>query len=1008
MANKFNDLYQIYNLTTPSDLRGKLKLGFGVQEDEELIKILQDLFVVTNAGGAWSFKEIKENLKSYCNTPKASEGTSSSKEHVSEIVSLIDLEGSAIDELGYWRASSPVKDDKPNKKVKADKVSAIIPGIEDKLPKGTNVGVALLRTPFVNPATRGTNECDLFLNYMPPLVVSRLAPYLSVEFQKNRDDTSNRPHGLMKFLLGSEENYTAQDTAMIKANAYTEWKEGKNGQGDANKKFAYAGMEMFTSPQTLVNMDNLTAGNLRYLDVLDPFRPLMSLDNVSINDVPAGASTFSYRRAKMQLKLHDKSRVTEIAELITPKRYKDVVIWITYGWLAPKDEGNEYFDFINNNMLRREAFKIMNTAFALDNTGQMTLTIELYTQGSSPVLSTSIIDDDLTSTKNLIQLMDKIKEDQGKIEGLQKKPEGINTDIRIYQILDAAGARTLPDMDPQEAKRAIDAFEKGAKGKTGGASAQEQEIINKLRELTKAKGNKYDYQVEIKNEATNKTKQKFDELLNGLDPFLPQDKKTDSKNVYYDDLLLKQVSEYNKDPTVVTKNKEFNKKVVSFGKLFLSFMVKPLLTNEDIDELQVVFYAMNEQCGPVSLHSIAEFPIDVPQLQDQYRDHVAKRGGEQFTLQEFMQLVINSQFLDRRAIGYGLRTYYEPYDPDNQEAKEAPGKQLEQGLNAMILKYGGFKLPNIVIYAETMNVNNAQNGKGKSRAALIDQLEVSDKVRILENKSRSDKTTRILRLHVYDSQLSPYRGVESIVKVPNNNGTFSFAYVSDDEIKSELVARRQASKMPMKDVLKTITKQYNVSAQESEIEGKKLADDVMQDGKILKSYRFVGVGGPSFVREQLSNKVPSIVIGTNGSLVTNASLSSKMDPLNSTVNMQKNERIQNKVSPNGSGDFGLPMRVVPASLTLTSMGCPLAMLAQQYYIDFGTGTTLDNLYVANGITHNFAPGKYETSWNFVYSDAYGRYIGAQSLEDRLKDLAKSTQKSQLEEEKKKEEQKKSK
>jgi hypothetical protein len=69
----------------------------------------------------------------------------------------------------------------------------------------------------------------------------------------------------------------------------------------------------------------------------------------------------------------------------------------------------------------------------------------------------------------------------------------------------------------------------------------------------------------------------------------------------------------------------------------------------------------------------------------------------------------------------------------------------------------------------------------------------------------------------------------------------------------------------------------------------------------------------------------------------------------------------------------------PAQLTMTTFGCPIAYLYQQYFIDFGTGTTLDNLYNCTQVSHTIRAGKFETNWTFMFSDGYGKFTGAPTL-----------------------------
>ena len=54
-------------------------------------------------------------------------------------------------------------------------------------------------------------------------------------------------------------------------------------------------------------------------------------------------------------------------------------------------------------------------------------------------------------------------------------------------------------------------------------------------------------------------------------------------------------------------------------------------------------------------------------------------------------------------------------------------------------------------------------------------------------------------------------------------------------------------------------------------------------------------------------------------------------------------------------------------------GCPLLQFGQQFFVDFGTGTTLDDVYGITGITHKFSPGKFDTNVTFVPLQKFGSF-----------------------------------
>ena len=89
---------------------------------------------------------------------------------------------------------------------------------------------------------------------------------------------------------------------------------------------------------------------------------------------------------------------------------------------------------------------------------------------------------------------------------------------------------------------------------------------------------------------------------------------------------------------------------------------------------------------------------------------------------------------------------------------------------------------------------------------------------------------------------------------------------------------------------------------------------------------------------------------------------------------------------------GLPLKIIPAQLTLRTFGCPLLNYGQKFFIDFNTGTTLDNIYLITGMTHTFSPGKFETSLTMAFFDAYGKYEGAPQVTQFMKLHIKGTDK----------------
>jgi hypothetical protein len=131
--------------------------------------------------------------------------------------------------------------------------------------------------------------------------------------------------------------------------------------------------------------------------------------------------------------------------------------------------------------------------------------------------------------------------------------------------------------------------------------------------------------------------------------------------------------------------------------------------------------------------------------------------------------------------------------------------------------------------------------------------------------------------------------------------------------------------------------------------------------------------------------VPTISVGTNGTMVFAANVASKTDNLMGSINIinanKNNAKGKATLSDNGLEEINnLPLRAVPMQVTMTTAGVPTAQLYQTFFLDFNTGTTIDNLYNCTQLQHSITPGKFATNWTFAYTDGYGKFSSPPSAE----------------------------
>ena len=580
--SNFGKLENIYQFAMPSDLTGKLRLGFGVVNAKaDVVKSILNVFYDNNAIGALTFIGIKNKLENFLQ--KASKADT---DQLKDIICVLSTAGV----VNGLEPHTAMLYDSSKQTVNSSTISNLNSTIGNSLISDSSektVTVIMSRSPFIHPSKRNTNDIDLFINAMPPLFLSKMSPYLDVEFQVSKSIDSMRVDSpsQLRFLMGARDvNDLSTSDKILNNCTHVRAKDGSAMQ--------YAGMELFTSPQTLVNMSHLTSGRDRYVDVLDPFRPFASLENFTIEVTPA-VGTFCYKKAKASIKIHDRSRLSEFSELINPRGYKDVTLWVTYGWIvANSDSDDEYSTFVNEKMLMREAYGIVNTSFTLDQAGQTVISLELWTKGAQQLHTTSIDVADSSTTQIMKKLKD-IGEEITRYRSMTLKdpPTGLGVDMRIYQLLDSSQAGEFPKFDAKDIDT-INSLQKSLSSTRGVDNVALNKLISLLKDYYKSSDKKHlDYQEQVTSTVTNSVNVKFEECFKGADTFIPTKEKLTNGAVSQE--LVAEVEKYNSEPQ--TKGLiSYKKKLVSFGKLFCTFVVPALMASlsNSVKEIQVFFYAM--------------------------------------------------------------------------------------------------------------------------------------------------------------------------------------------------------------------------------------------------------------------------------------------------------------------------------------------------------------------------------------------------------------------------------
>jgi len=902
-----------------------------------------------------------------------------------------------------------------------------------------DVSIFASTDPYLSPAVASTEDVELFLNYTPSIVANQMVPYLEVEFasnkQHNRDPSFSHlsTPSILRFLLGS---VPIGPSMPLPTQSLIRIREaGKNQITGALTTDVLAGMELFLSPQSLTNMRTLD-GPSRLVPV-KPFLPFASIANFEVTILNAGSGAMAHKKGKLQIIIHDKARIAEMSEFFRgPSGYGTMKIWTSYGWIAAsRNDASEdqYARFINSTMHMEDCWQVMNSQFQFDQTGKVQVTLDLVGLGAGQVSRTSIkVASGLQKTLNgFNKILEEIKETS---RNILKQPLG--PDARITQILNAAssGGMLPADIKVEQLDKIIEATINTyvTNGTLDGDKATK--FIGELKNVLNP--TKYKQGIAIKRAEALK-----DQIINikGHDPFLAGEVADESKQNsplqdFFNPDLIKEISYFfNPPPIILTEeaekaakdassstasptpppgqgdNKEIprptisldkNKKVMSFGKLFCSLalpaIIEANLTTIKANkaaEVQVLFYALNDECGPVSGASLAEFPIDMERLAYALDDSLKILNRSDMTIDEFLKVVINSQFGDDRSIGYGMlsKNLFAPFDKDKPgPANQEKNKLYESALAEWQAKNPTFAKPVIEMVLETTKPE-------ETSASRIHNLQKPDRPPAKDEQI-------ILRIHLYDKQSNPRKLFTQIMEI---SGQLFVGAFNDSEQR-----RRLSAKSSIKDKIEEIGKLQKEfeDAQKSPTSAEAVRKLAAEKGFKLKTPdgRSTPIPieqklyGPYGIRANLQKLAPNLIVGIDGTLIKTATLQSKTDGLMAAANLvnimkPKDGGSSNTTEPPPTGlegPGGLPLRTVPAQLNITTVGCPAARLMQQYFVDLQTGTSLDNLYTCTQVAHKLSPGKFETTMTFAFTDGYGKFTAPPSIATILSRQGKQLQQAQ--------------
>lgn len=867
----------------------------------------------------------------------------------------------------------------------------------------------LVNNPDVKIGSRNSLELATFFNSISNVEFDRAYPYFNAEFivpNFSRQDSNAvmSAASINQFINGSLKK--SKTTSNYKQ---FEGKKVKRGD-DTEGKVIKTNMALFTTPQTLVNLDEKigysdSTSSLRLTSIKDSTQPFMTLKNLSINVSPT-KGFMSFKTGKLSLILHDRSRLPDIAPFVKHDLFGSfgAEIIVEYGW-SHLDEDNPSLNpvgaFLGNSKVK-EVYMITNSSFSMDQAGQINIDLSISMKGASVLKNTEInfLAENRIKVQTLKSLIATVESCRQSLNlssyesGVLSRLSNDNILNPVSQIDSTAAAEissfifnysflTLPDLENNYELTQL---------------ATDKDLFEfkvSIKETNNLLGAKSQFLSLIFGDRLDDSNDPNERIISS--PYNQSEVSriiNDILSAYKDlrilsDIILKQdIQEPEIEAAVLESivggidfidpfyptNKELYENLkepasfVTFGAVLSSLLQTHVLSKvpQDFDEIQTIFYTANRYAAGMKDKNLSTFLIPKTALKEFIKKEIKKEGAENnvsktgkgitvLTVESLISQIINKFIVTKNNPMFGLSDLYK-LDEKTQtviaanEDKDKQATSVERKLHEIYYPGEGFsskndvtfKVPSIKMNFDSLNSETSDISSSKTilRISIYDQ-----------NDSPFDAISNILeKLYLKDFNKS----IDSIAKIKNKYGKIGSNSLYEDKVSAEL---------------KTLIEKKFLKVKNNKYVFDPLAK--IENSKNKASIK-------SFYKELF----PSLTFGTQHTAMLSANVSTVNDNKLASVYITRSDR-NNQSEINSRIKSDLPLRVLPTQATIETFGCPWVNFGQFIFLDFDTGTTIDNKYAVTGISHNLTPGGFKTSLTLSYGDVYGQYEAAADLIDSV-------------------------
>lgn len=763
-----------------------------------------------------------------------------------------------------------------------------------------------------------TDISALFCSIIPPIEMSLCVPYLDIKLIYPQSEGGYGSLSTLSFVALSAKK---PDPDSLISQGYT------SADTDNLIGFDTAGMEIFCTPQTLTapasSINSLDAVARRGVEILNPLVPLLSLDSANIQQTGINGSLYAQTKIDLKMILHDRSRLSEVEPLVSAEIFPTSTFRITYGWNHPdsnKMTGSPYAKLINAMKVTQD-FAITSVSLAASDSTSISISATLISKGSFVAKNAKII----TSNGNYLpySAVQSLVSQFVKIKSTSKK------DLSEFVNYGKVGTTILASTNGSSTTNRLVSLPSFYKlyNSIQGILSDETSVSKKLDVIIDELNNLDQIESDNKDAASVSASELEKVFIFESDSYGSLDKPgfyTQNPNLIPQSLKetvnkLTQAEQQYTDSSGKTHTP-----VVPLSAVVYRLIATPLiLTQPDLDEVRIHFFSFNSACGEMAEENIGNFPITVNDLIHHADDD--KGLTQQSSIQAAITKILNQINTPSNRF-FGLTSYLNNVNAAATAAKQASSGESAEDQQAAINQAA--KDATQLVDAKNAGILKRKNIQGVDTSFV--PARIKHQIELLPAYDADGNQKKIARIIFYDERAGNFNKLANLV----------FAMLSTNN-----VARLNAGSDSIIDKVKDYFRQV-----------KDVADN--------KEYSFYTLTDKKSARDISTNLYPTIRIGSDAPGIIGASYTSQPSGEAQSVYLYTalSDSAPGSVAGQGTGDSLVDdVFIVPSSVTLTMIGNTCITRGQIYYLDFNTGTTLDNAYTVSSVSHTIRAGTFTTT-----------------------------------------------